>query len=73
MRGEGQKPVILMMREEFLAAIDAAYPNAGFSDRASFIRAAVYEFLSANGVNLPPVLKTAPSSGGRPPKKHPRK
>ncbi|MBQ7252421.1 MAG: hypothetical protein IJS32_07460 [Kiritimatiellae bacterium] len=68
MRGDGQKAVILMMREEFLRAIDEAYPLAGFSDRASFIRAAVFEFLEKHGVKLAPAMKTAPSRGGRKPR-----
>jgi metal-responsive CopG/Arc/MetJ family transcriptional regulator len=34
-----------MMRQEFLAEIDKAFPLAGFNDRSSFIRNAVYKEL----------------------------
>jgi len=68
MRGEQQKALILMVREEFLREIDEAYPKAGYADRASFIRDAVYDFLKKHGVELPPIIKTPLSHGGRRPK-----
>ena len=68
MRGEQQKAVILMMREDFLREIDEAYPKAGYADRASFIRDAVFEYLKKNGIELPPILKAPLSHGGRKPK-----
>jgi hypothetical protein len=66
-----QKGLILMVSEAFLAEIDRAYPNLGYGDRASFVRAAVHEYLQQNGVNLPLSYKAAPprvgkSKGGRP-------
>ncbi len=66
-----QKGMILMVSESFLAEIDKAYPNLGYSDRASFVRAAVHEYLKENGVNLPMSYRAAPpragkSKGGRP-------
>ncbi len=69
MRGEKQKAVILMVREEFLREIDDAFPKAGYSDRASFIRDAVFEFLAKHGKKLPPIIKTPLSHGGRKAKK----
>lgn len=70
MRGEGQKAIILMVREEFLREIDAAFPEYGYSDRASFIREAVYELLDKLGRKVSPIIKTPLSHGGR--KKSPR-
>ena len=69
MRGEKQKAGILMVREEFWREIDEAFPKAGYSDRASFIRDAVFEFLAKHGKTLPPIIKTPLSHGGRKSKK----
>lgn len=71
MRGDGQKGLILMVQEKFLAEIDRAFPKMGYSDRASFVRAAVHKYLSDNGIKLPLEYKAAPprvNKGGRPPK-----
>lgn len=65
MRSEGQKQVMVMMRQEFLDEIDKAFPLAGFSDRSSFIRDAVYRAIGELGINLPMVIKTAPSRKGK--------
>lgn len=65
MRGDGQKGLILMVQEEFLAEIDAHFPKLGFGDRASFIRAAVHKFLADNGINLPMEYKAAPPRIGK--------
>lgn len=59
-RSEGQKQVLIMMRQEFLDEIDKAFPLAGFNDRSSFIRDAVYQELLRMGIQVPMVLKTAP-------------
>lgn len=64
-RSEGQKQVIVMMRDQFLDEIDAKLSKLGYSDRATFIRDAVYKELARNGVVLPPELKTAPSRQGK--------
>ena len=69
MRGENQKAIIVMVRDEFLREIDEALPREGYSDRASFIRDAVFEFLAKKGYKLPPILKAPLSHGGRKPKK----
>jgi hypothetical protein len=68
-----QKGMILMVSEAFLAEIDKAYPSLGYSDRASFVRAAVHEYLSQNNIKLPMSFRAAPprtgkSKGGRPKK-----
>jgi hypothetical protein len=68
-----QKGVILMMDERFIAEIDQAYPQLGFSDRATFIRDAVLKELARQGYRLPVSYKAAPprvgkSKGGRPKK-----
>jgi len=55
-----QKGMILMVSEEFLAEIDAAYPSLGYSDRASFVRAAVHQYLADRGITLPLSFKAAP-------------
>ncbi len=59
-RSEGQKQVLVMMRQEFLDEIDKAFPLAGFNDRSSFIRDAVYQELVKMGIKVPIMLKTAP-------------
>lgn len=69
-----QKGMILMVSEAFLAEIDKAYPSLGYGDRASFVRAAVHEYLSNHNIQLPLSYKAAPprvgkAKGGRPPKK----
>lgn len=69
-RSDGQKQVIVMMREVFLAKIDAAVPRMGFNDRASLIREAVFQMIKSE-VNVAPEEKTAPGragKGGRPKK-----
>lgn len=63
--GGKTKPVLIMMRPEFLEEIDRAYPLAGFNDRASFVRDAVYQALLKLGISVPLVLKTAPDRKGK--------
>lgn len=66
-----QKAVLIMMDENFLAEIDAAYPRLGYSDRATFIREAILKLMAFHGYNLPVSYKAAPSragKGGRPKK-----
>lgn len=60
-----QKQVIVKMDEDFLAEIDAAFPKLGFSDRASFIRTAIFSELQKAGVEIPQHLKAAPSRAGK--------
>jgi hypothetical protein len=67
-RSDGQKQVIVMMREVFLEKIDAAVPRMGFNDRASLIREAVFQMIKSE-VDVRPEDKTAPGrsgKGGRP-------
>lgn len=70
-RSDGQKQVIVLMREDFLRKIDASVSKLGYNDRASLIRDAVYQFLAAAKINVVPEDKTAPGrtgKGGRPKK-----
>ena len=57
------------MKEDFLSLLDGNLEQMGFSDRANFIREAVYEKLRANKVDVDKILSIAPSragKGGRP-------
>lgn len=68
-----QRQVLLLMDERFVDEIDAAYPELGFGDRASFIRDCVLKELAKNGIELPKSYRAAPprlgkAKGGRPPK-----
>jgi hypothetical protein len=65
MKSGVQKGVILMVDERFLEEIDAAYPKLGYSDRASFIRDAVYQLMKEGGYKLPLEYKAAPSRKGK--------
>ncbi|HEY0255960.1 MAG TPA: hypothetical protein VGC39_00850 [Candidatus Methylacidiphilales bacterium] len=70
-RAPGQKPIIVMMKEEFIAEIDGNLGKLGYGDRASLIRAAVIEKMISLGIEVPKELSLAPSragKGGRPPK-----
>lgn len=68
-RAPGQKPIIVMMKEEFIAEIDGNLEKLGYGDRASLIRAAVIEKMIKLGIDVPTEFSTAPSragKGGRP-------
>jgi len=70
-RGDGQKQVIVLMKEDFLDEIDRNLETMGFGDRAQFIRTAVMEKMETAGVSIPKILATPPSragKGGRPKK-----
>jgi hypothetical protein len=70
-RAPGQKPVIVMMKEEFIAEIDGNLGKLGYGDRASLIRAAVIEKMIKLGIEVPKEFSLAPSragKGGRPAK-----
>ncbi len=70
-RAPGQKPIIVMMKEEFVAEIDGNLEKLGYGDRASLIRAAVIEKMIKLGIKVPTELSVAPSragKGGRPAK-----
>lgn len=60
-----QKAVLLMMDEDFLAEIDAAYPTLGYGDRATFIREAILKLMDQHGYKLPASYKAAPSRAGK--------
>jgi hypothetical protein len=64
-RSANQKPVLVMMREDFLDEINRAYPEAGYSDRSQFIRDAVYKQIEKLGIQLPLVIKTSPDRTGK--------
>ena len=73
MRADGQKAVIVMMKDEFLDRIDKAMESMGYSDRSTLIRDAVFELLKQHGVEVKLEEKTAPGrkgKGGRPRKNH---
>lgn len=66
-----QRQILLLMDERFVDEIDAAYPQLGYSDRATFIRDAVLKELKRSGVDLPASYRAAPprigtAKGGRP-------
>ena len=68
-RAPGQKPIIVMMKEEFVAEIDGNLGKLGYGDRASLIRDAVIEKMIKLGIDVPKEFSTAPSrvgKGGRP-------
>jgi hypothetical protein len=70
-RAPGQKPIIIMMREEFIAEIDGNLGKLGYGDRASLIREAVVEKMIKMGIEVPKMFSTAPcraGKGGRPAK-----
>ena len=60
-RAPGQKQVLTMFDERFLAEIDAAMRRAGYSDRSKFIRDAVYEKLKTHGVHVNYTMAMAPT------------
>lgn len=59
-RAPGQKPILIPLTNGFLDAIDLAYRNAGFDDRAKFIREAVREKLVSLGIDVPVEITLAP-------------
>lgn len=64
-RSEGQRGVIVMMRESFVEEIDDSLLGCGYTDRSSFIRDAVYEKLQRMGVDIPISEKSAPQRTGK--------
>ena len=69
LRHSNQKLISISMNEKFIEKMDSTLFKMGYSDRSSFIRAAIVEKLQAAGVKVPRVLSLAPSrvgKGGRP-------
>jgi hypothetical protein len=64
-RAPGQKPIIVMMKEEFVAEIDGNLGKLGYGDRASLIRDAVIEKMIKLGIEVPKELSAAPSRAGK--------
>ena len=64
-RAPGQKQVIVMMKEEFIAEIDGNLEKLGYGDRASLIRDAIIEKMTKLGIQVPPELSAAPSRAGK--------
>jgi hypothetical protein len=64
-RGAGQKPVLIFMHEEFIAQIDIRLPGMGYSDRAKFIRDAVYEKLERESPGVLRELSLSPNRVGK--------
>jgi Arc/MetJ-type ribon-helix-helix transcriptional regulator len=52
-RAANQKMILIWMSDKFINAIDGAYREEGFDDRAKFIRAAVREKLERMGYTIP--------------------
>lgn len=70
-RAEGQKQVIVVMKEDFLDQIDGNLEAMGYGDRSQFIRTAVLEKLATYGVHVSPGQAAPPQrtgKGGRPKK-----
>lgn len=68
-RAHGQKQIPVMMKEDFVDTIDSALAQLGYTDRAKFIRDAVFEKLENSGIKLPREISLAPDragKGGRP-------
>ena len=68
-RAPGQKPIIVMMKEEFIAEIDGNLGKLGYGDRATLIREAVIEKMVKMGIEVPKEFSTPPcraGKGGRP-------
>lgn len=71
-RSPGQKLIPVPVSEDFLAKVDKAMSEAGYGNRAQFIREAIYDKLQKTGVKLERALAQPPSrlgKGGRPRKK----
>jgi hypothetical protein len=71
LRSPGQKLIPIPVSNDFLAAVDKAMEQLGYSNRSQFIRDAIAEKLVAAGRKIKPGLAQAPSragKGGRPPK-----
>ena len=64
-RAPGQKPIIVMMKEEFVAEIDGNLGKLGYGDRASLIRDAVIEKMIKLGIEVPKEFSAAPSRAGK--------
>ena len=64
-RAPGQKLVNVQMSGDFIRQINAAFPIMGYSDRAKFIRDAVYEKLEREGIKVPRWMVAAPSRAGK--------
>lgn len=54
-----------MMDEDFLRDIERSLARAGYSDRSSFIRDAVFEKLATNGIRVDYQRALAPSRSGK--------
>jgi hypothetical protein len=64
-RSQGQKQVLIWVDDEFLNKINQSMARAGYGDRSSFIRAAVYEKLVRLGIPVDPRFALAPSRVGK--------
>ena len=64
-RAAGQVPILIPFRDEFLQLINAHYEEAGYDDRAKFIRAAVREKLIRMGYSVPVEYSLAPGRSGK--------
>lgn len=69
-RSAGQTLINIAMKVEFVDLIDSHLEKMGFSDRSSFIRRAIYERLTQDGVRaIDEAVSLAPArtgKGGRP-------
>ena len=53
-----------MMKEEFVAEIEASLAKMGYADRSAFIREAVYEKMERMGIKIPREYHVAPLRSG---------
>ena len=63
-RSDGQKQILVMMRQEFVDEIDEHVVSLGVA-RSDFIRQAIYDEMTRGGVDIPASLKSAPSRKGK--------
>jgi hypothetical protein len=64
-RASGQTQISLFMKGDFIEFVDGCLPEIGYSDRSSFIRAAIKEKLTKDGFKVPNGLDSAPYRAGK--------
>lgn len=69
-RAEGQRPVLIPMKEEFVKIIDKYSESEGLS-RSQLLRDAVYEKLESLGARVPKDVRYAPGRRGKGGKRKP--
>jgi hypothetical protein len=64
-RAQGQRHIPILMSEDFLLAIADGMKLTGHTERARFVRDAVYEKLLGLGMKLPIAISKAPGRAGK--------